>query len=456
MREHILKHVTQFVVPQQHGFVSGRSCWSNLLETIDIINDIMANGDTVDIFYLDFQKAFDTVPHHRLLVKLKNYGITGRTLQVISDFLSGRSFTVKVGDSESNTHNVTSGIPQGSVLGPLLFLLYINDLPDGIKNHVSLFADDAKMCGRSSTPDQNQEDLDKLNRWQKLWLLNFNTSDGKCKVMHVGQNNPKNVYHLGGFLLPTVEIEKDLGVHMTCKFDWKDHISYCVGKATSVMAWITRTVISRDAEVLINLYKSLVRPHLEYCVHLWAPFPRHGNWECIMEIEGVQRKFTRLIDGIGTLSYEERLKKLSLHNSTSLTTLLERRARGDLIETFKIVNGFVNYGKDLFKISRCGLNLVIPPVKGKPTQEKADFFSRRVVRYWNKLPYRVQSSPSVNSFKSRLQQFKVEHFEAKGNYWSLSEDILNKIRLTDINRTDHIAYLHEHPYVAKSRWINLK
>ena len=104
----------------------------------------------------------------------------------------------------------------------------------------------------------------------------------------------------------------------------------------------------------------------------------------------------------------------------------------------------------------CGPNLVIPPVKGKPTQGKADFFSRRVVRYWNKLPYKVQSSPSVNSFKSRLQQFKVDKFEATGNYWSLSEVILSKIKVTDSNRTDHIGYLMEHPYVAKSKWINLK
>ena len=119
-----------------------------------------------------------------------------------------------------------------------------------------------KLCGRSSTPEQNQSDIDQLDTWQKLWLLHFNTADGKCKVMHVGKDNPRNIYHLGGFILPIVNIEKDLGVHMTPELDWKDHINHCIKKATSCMAWITRTIITRDAEVMISLYKALFDPTL--------------------------------------------------------------------------------------------------------------------------------------------------------------------------------------------------
>ena len=122
-----------------------------------------------------------------------------------------------------------------------------------------------------------------------------------------------------------------------------------------MIAWVTRTFVSRDVEVMLKIYKSMIRPHMEYCVQLWSPLPAHGNWGLILAIEDIQRKFTRLIDNIGLLPYKTRLEKLGL------TTLLERRARGDLIETFKIVNGISKYGENLFRFSRSGEKLVSRP-----------------------------------------------------------------------------------------------
>ena len=204
IRKHIMNHFEPFASNVQHGFLNGKSCLSNLLECFDKVEEILANGDDVDLLYLDFQKAFDTVPHQRLLYKLKSYGISGNVLKVISDFLTGRTFQVRVGDSFSSIFEVISGVPQGSVLGPLLFLIYINDIPDGIKNFLLLFADDVKLIMNANTGSINQQDLDKLCKWQEKWLLIFNTIDHKCKVLPVarGSREVSNKYYLNGYLLP--------------------------------------------------------------------------------------------------------------------------------------------------------------------------------------------------------------------------------------------------------------
>ena len=245
VRSHILDHIAPKIVPQQHGFTSGRSCLSNLLEFIDASNDLIEAGDSVDIFYMDFQKAFDTVPHHRLLRKLENLGINGKTLAMISDFLSGRTFQARVGDSLSQTYEVMSGVPQGSVLGPLLFLIYINDLPEDIKRHISLFADDVKMLTKSSAMNINQQDINKLLKWQDSWLLKFNTDDDKCKVLHIGKDNPCHKYYLGDIELPVVSCEKDLGVFVSNDLHWGDNIYKSIGKTRSVVGWVSRSVICR-------------------------------------------------------------------------------------------------------------------------------------------------------------------------------------------------------------------
>lgn len=445
IREHIYNHVKAAITKRQHGFMPGRSCFSNLLETLDIIYDMIINGENVDIFYLDFQKAFDTVPHYRLYVKLLSFGIQGKILNTVFDFLSDRTCKVMVGDNKSDSYNVTSGVPQGSVLGPLLFLLYINDIPDNIKNDIFIFADDLKMIAKSKEHQLNQNDLNSLVLWQEKWLLTFNTRDNKCKVMHVGKSNPHNQYQLEGVVLPSVESEKDLGVLFCSDLNFNEHISTCMKKANSCIAWVTRSLISRNSEVMLKIYKSMIRPHLEYCVQLWSPLPSHGNWGVILAIENVQRKFTRLIDNIGLLPYKVRLEKLGL------TTLLERRARGDLIETFKIVNGLSDYGSNLFKFSRSGANLISKP--GDQHKLRHAFFSRRVINYWNKLPAQVKFSKNIDNFKNNLCNFKRLHFHAQSHYWELFKEIFNRI---DTNRSDYVTFVQDNPGYARCRGINTR
>ena len=442
LRNHVLDHFMPHVYANQYGFLPRKSCLSNLLDCMDHVYDILDSGEDADIIYLDFMKAFDSVSHKRLLSKLDTYGITGKTWAVIEDILSNRTFRVRVGDTYSDCFKVTSGVPQGSVLGPLLFLVFINDLPNGLHSYMSLFADDVKLICSTKDFLKTQDDLDSLDAWQKSWLLSFNTKYNKCKVIYVGKNNTKNEYFLSGKLLPETDVEKDLGVYVKSDLNWKYHIQKSISKAKAIIGWVTRNVISREKTVMLNIYMTLVRPHLEYCTQLWNPTAEHGNWRIIMEIEGVQRAFTRLIENSGLDTYKDRLQYLNL------TTLLERRMRGDLIETFKILSGKTDYGKNLFNVSRSGTNLIYVSKRGSAKQS---FLSNRVVSYWNKLPGYVKLSDSVESFKTKIESYKGKNQKSQGNYWELSEEIFSRINETD--RDQYVNFMTSNPDVMKRRKI---
>ena len=207
---------------------------------------------------------------------------------------------------------------------------------------------------------------------------------------------------------------------------------------------------SRETSVMLGLYKSLVKPHIEYCSQAWAPMARHGNWSLILELEGVQRSFTRMIDGLGLMTYRERLDKLNL------TTLLERRVRGDLIEMFKIQEGFVGYGSDLF--GRSGRTVAARSKTHRFTTNETDFFAQRVLRYWNSLPPLVKASESVTGFKSRLDAFRLTGYRANklGHHWELSYDIFDRIDVTVAHRSNYVNYMKDNPIIAKRKKVNLK
>ena len=189
---------------------------------------------------------------------------------------------------------------------------------------------------------------------------------------------------------------------------------------------------------------------------MWNPVRPYGNWAVILEIEGVQRRFTRLIDEIGTLPYSRRLEILNL------TTLAERRARGDLIETFKAVNNISGYDLSMFKVSRSGCNLVSRPRTNRGSTKlqklQKSFLTERVIESWNKLPVSVKTADSVLSFKMRLEAFKKENiFETSGNFWGISNDVLSRIENINYldNKEMHNTYLWFNPFVAKKRFINI-
>ena len=353
----------------------------------------------MDCIYMDFQKAFDSVPHRRLIAKLKAYGIDKRVIEWVKDFLRDRKQRVVVNGAASQWKPVTSGVPQGSVLGPVLFVIYINDLPSSIQSDVYVFADDTKIF-RIITEDpdrvQLQTDLDSVSTWSDTWLLRLNPE--KCKHLSITKKGSSVVnYKIGDLVVEEIQEEKDLGVTIDSTLEFQTHISDKVKKANSMLAIIKRTFLDLNKEVLLPLYKALVRSHLEFASSVWCPY----KVKYIEKIESVQRRATKLVPGLKELSYEERLRALKL------PTLVYRRHRGDMIEVYKLVHGIyddtaepiVQFWNNKYK-SR-GNSLKLFPHMCH-SEKRKNSFTLRAVKAWNGLPEDVVRAPSVNSFKNRL------------------------------------------------------
>ena len=397
MVEHLI--MNNLFTDDQHGFVPGRDCITQLLVCMEIWTKMIEDGVCFDAIYTDFSKAFDSVPHERLFVKMEALRIKGDILNWVKSFLSGRTQCVNVEGAFSSWKEVISGIPQGSVIGPILFVIFINDMPTQVvHNFCKLFADDCKLFGPVISSGENlvQSDLAKLEQWSKIWQLPFNAK--KCKVMHFGYNNPKREYTLNGQVLESTEAEKDLGVMVDDKLKFHIHTAFAVKKANQMLGVIKRTYVTRDAVTIPTLYKSMVRPHLEYGNAIWGPCYVGDS----KSVEGVQRRATKLVSEVRDLCYEDRLEALKL------PSMEYRRKRGDMIQCYKIMNGLVRIeAQDLFtrvpSINTRGHGQRVLRTKAhKATRIKS--FSQRTIKSWNSLPIDVINAPSINAFKSRLDE----------------------------------------------------
>ena len=248
-------------------FLKGRSCLTNLLDFMEHISKWADDGSPVDVIYLDFQKAFDKVPHQRLLIKLKFNGTGESVVNWVRDWLSGRKQRFVVEGEESSWRPVISGVPQGSVLGPILFIIYINDLENEIGSNILKFADYTKMFRRVESQEdrhQLQVDLNKLVKWAEKWQMLF-TKD-KCKCLHIGQTNAKNKYIMNNTVLLSTEREKDVGVVVSSDMKVSEQRGIAARKGNQILGLIRRSIAYRDKRLIIPLYISLVRPYLEYCI----------------------------------------------------------------------------------------------------------------------------------------------------------------------------------------------
>jgi ribonucleases P/MRP protein subunit RPP40 len=388
----------KLISSHQHGFLSKHSTSSQLLECVNDWTLAIHNKHSVDVVYIDFSKAFDTVCHSKLLYKLQTFGVNGKLLGWISDYLSGRTQCVKVGKCFSSYVDVLSGVPQGSVLGPLLFLIYINDICDifGDFLSVKLFADDVKVYVEIDGPGKTEElqkGLDRLHEWSIMWQLNLAVN--KCFVLHIGYRNSNCSYKVGAVSLADVSETVDLGVRVDSELRFNRHIHSIVLKAQQRCALIKRCFKTKDPRVLMKAFTVYVRPIIEYCSVVWNP-----QYQCyVKQIESVQKRFTKYLVNMKHLSYHERLIKLQIDS------LATRRLKSDLCTVYSILHGCIAVDMaDFFVLSKsvtrghswklcknhCSVNC------------RSHFLTNRCIDVWNALEEDIVSAPSLKAFKRKI------------------------------------------------------
>jgi len=408
IRDQLVNHLkfNNLIKSSQHGFMKNKSCTTNLLEFLDRVTTLIEDGDSVDVIYLDFSKAFDKVPINRLLDKIKAHNIRGNVHKWITEWLSGRMQRTVLNGSFSEWCEVLSGVPQGSVLGPLAFIIFINDL-DAETSLISImnkFADDTKLGHKVNNDTEKgvlQNALDNLCMWSDRWCMEFNVK--KCKVMHLGKKNKDYEYYMKGSVLSSVNQERDIGVLVESSLKPSLQCAEASRKASVVLGQITRAFLYRDRFIFLKLYVQFVRCHLEFASPVWSPW-HIGDIEIL---EKVQRRAVNFITGLKGVTYEDKLKELGI------LSLVDRRSRADLIQVFKILKGiddvdsstwFTLVGQEPQRVTRNTSyhgNLVATRSK---SDIRLNFFTNRVVSRWNGLPTDVKDSRTLNIFKSKLDE----------------------------------------------------
>ena len=399
----------------QHGFRPGRSVQTNLVEFLDGATKWLDEGRSFDVLYLDFSKAFDKVSHKRLLVKLEEAGVKGKVLAWIRDWLRGRQQRVRVDDEYSDWIDVLSSVVQGSVLGGILFDLFIDDIDiAALEALIMKYADDtkvAKIVESIEDAQRMQELIDRLAAWADKWGMEFNVK--KCKVLHFGNKNQMHKYYMKGEELEQAKEEKDLGIWIDDTLKPSKQCAAAAKSANFALGQIQRAFHYRKKSMLVPLYKTFVRPRLESSVAAWSPWYEND----IKLMERVQERMTRMLSDVKGKTYEERLKEIGL------TTLRDRRIRGDMIETFKTLNGFNRVEKqkwftEVGEEARPTRTNTMITNAGEVRREKVlnierarldvrkNFFTIRAPKKWNELPEIVRSQTSINGFKNQYDKWK--------------------------------------------------
>ena len=409
----IYSHLNQYhpLSDSQWGFRNGRSTVSALLLTIHHWLQLMESGKDVCAVFLDYRKAFDSVPHAPLMRKLQDMELPTNLLAWISDYLTLRKQQVIVDGATSSQCSVASGVPQGSVLGPLLFSIYINGITEvGISanSYRVLYADDVLLYRGISQPEEDlhmvQSDIDELQRWSEEQLLQMNPS--KCKYMIISKKCRMNigdcVLHLGGTTLGEVESFKYLGVLLHKHLTWSEHISGICNKAKQILGLIYRQFYNHSSPSTVKqLYLSLVRPHLEYACQLWDPYTQND----INKLESVQKFALKLVSHRWDASYEE------LTRLMNVPMLSERRLHLKLVQVYKILHGLCDFPDDILQIQLAhSSRLARAQTLHCPFARTNYYYNSFVpssIRAWNSLEEDLVLNPSLQSFKLALKSSSI-------------------------------------------------
>ena len=398
MWKHLHKH--NIILHFQHGFQSGLSCESQLIETVHDWMTAMDNKTQIDAILLDFAKAFDKVPHLRLLSKLTSYGITGNTQNWIKSFLSNRKQRVSVNGALSDITDVTSGVPQGSVLGPVLFLLYINDINGNIKSSIRLFADDSIIYRKISSKTDHeilQTDLSQLQTWSDKWQMECNVY--KCVHLPITNKTKPSThkYSLSGQPLSTVSSHSYLGVKLDSKLTWTNHVTDITSKSSKCLGMIKRTLGPCKPEVKQTAYNMLIRPKLEYYSPKWNPH----TFSQVKSLERVQHSAARFVKN----DYRRNTNPADLITALGWPTLERRRIIKQATTFYKILNNIIEItpppSPGLLTRSRTRGQYIAPKCR---INAMVFSFYPRAIRIWNMIPSKITNIKNPKSFQEAIME----------------------------------------------------